>query len=737
MKSPFKFLDPYAPKDKNIFFGRDQEIKELYTMVFQTPLMLVYGLSGTGKTSLVQCGLAGKFDGPEWHPFFIRWQNDINESIAQTFKPLLSGKHESLLKSATEIYENYFRPVYLIFDQFEEIFILGTHEERQKFIQEIKELLAANIPCKVIIVMREEYIGQLYAFEKEIPTLLDFRFRVERMSITKVKDVISSTFNSFNVQIEEPEDQLLDQMIRNINDEKSGIALPYLQVYMDVLYQAGTVEQSAAELPDGEYPNVVISKKEIEEVGKIEDVLDQFLDQQINVINHNIKAAHPDHKTGALAALLDAFVTEDGTKRPIPYMREEGQIVFSSTENDRLPSLSSEVLDLAIDGLEKSRLLRVSDDSIELAHDSLAALIDQRRSDEQRSLNNIKKRLVNEYNEYLVSKEPLSRKQLLSFEEYIPILNLDREVLDFIHFSEKEAAKKEQEKLEQKQKEIEAEQKSRQADLLAAKTNAEKAQVESEKRAIAAGKKARNLRNTLAAAAVVILSLAAYTFWQQKNIGDQKNTRLQASNDEITKLNQEIDSLNSELKLANDSLNVINQFQESMITNIRVEMSTLDGMIMGEENIDRNKIVKSGLYIKGYLEGKEENIISKKADHSFVLDDNFFMIDRDLTKRPKTARLPEPDTLFRINETAWVYMGFRTTKFNEKVNLQIIQPDGAVIKFDQRRAPFRQIVVDKPDVSSVGFRVSRAFTPKIAGQYKVTLENQGGYTWERTFTVVP
>jgi hypothetical protein len=32
----------------------------------------------------------------------------------------------------------------------------------------------------------------------------------------------------------------------------------------------------------------------------------------------------------------------------------------------------------------------------------------------------------NEYNEYLISKEPLSRKQLLSFEEYTPILNLDR-----------------------------------------------------------------------------------------------------------------------------------------------------------------------------------------------------------------------------------------------------------------------------------------------------------------------
>ena len=58
-KYPFKFLDSYNQKDKDIFFGRDEEIEALYEMVFQTPILLIYGASGTGKTSLIQCGLAG------------------------------------------------------------------------------------------------------------------------------------------------------------------------------------------------------------------------------------------------------------------------------------------------------------------------------------------------------------------------------------------------------------------------------------------------------------------------------------------------------------------------------------------------------------------------------------------------------------------------------------------------------------------------------------------------------
>ena len=62
MKSPFKFLDAYTLKDKEVFFGREEEVANLYQMVNKNRLILVYGQSGTGKTSLVQCGLAGEFD---------------------------------------------------------------------------------------------------------------------------------------------------------------------------------------------------------------------------------------------------------------------------------------------------------------------------------------------------------------------------------------------------------------------------------------------------------------------------------------------------------------------------------------------------------------------------------------------------------------------------------------------------------------------------------------------------
>ena len=84
MKSPFKFLDSFTKEDKDIFFGRDKETEELYQKVFESKLLLIYGVSGTGKSSLLQCGLANKFQESDWLPISIRRGGDINESLRKS-----------------------------------------------------------------------------------------------------------------------------------------------------------------------------------------------------------------------------------------------------------------------------------------------------------------------------------------------------------------------------------------------------------------------------------------------------------------------------------------------------------------------------------------------------------------------------------------------------------------------------------------------------------------------------
>ena len=182
MKSPFKFLDSYTIKDHSVFFGRDQEITELHRKIFESKILLVYGLSGTGKSSLVNCGLASNFDESDWLPLYIRRGSSIGESLYDTLKKqAVTGlkKTQSISEMVNSVYLDYFKPVFLIFDQFEELFIFGTKEERTGFIKLIKEIAGSNIQCRIVIIIREEFLAGITEFESDIPEIFSNRFRVE------------------------------------------------------------------------------------------------------------------------------------------------------------------------------------------------------------------------------------------------------------------------------------------------------------------------------------------------------------------------------------------------------------------------------------------------------------------------------------------------------------------------------------------------------------------------------
>ncbi len=443
MKSPFKFLDSYDISDKDVFFGRDQETEELYKTVFMTPLLLVYGLSGTGKTSLIRCGLANCFDGPDWYPFFIRREDNLIDSIKQTLSTALNGRDKgSIPNNIRFLYRYYLRPIYLIFDQFEELFILGSPEEKKEFISIISEILAEELPCKIILIMREEYLGQLYPFEKEIPTIFDHRVRVEPMGIQKVKEVMTSSFNKFHISLEGDADTRMEEMIFNISEGKSGIQLPYLQVYLDMLYREDYVRTYGKDEQE-ELKPITLTQTEIQDFGQIDNVLDRFLDEQVRTIPARLQNNFPGLKMETVGQILDGFVTEDGTKRPVQYKREADLIALNEVARKYFPETEASLLTATIEALDQARLLRVQDAQIELAHDSLAALIDQRRSDAQRRKNEVRKRIMQAYAEKEQTGEYLSRKQLNAYEEILPLIHLDPHLEIFIQDSEREATAKE------------------------------------------------------------------------------------------------------------------------------------------------------------------------------------------------------------------------------------------------------------------------------------------------------
>lgn len=462
MKSPFKFLDAYTLNDKEIFFGRSEEIETLYSMVFRSSILLIYGFSGTGKTSLVQCGLASKFDGPEWYPFFIRKQSNINESLKNALLRATDtvGLDDPLPVIVQEIYEEYLSPVYLIFDQFEELFILGDEHELKTFGENIRDLINANLPCKIIFIIREEYLGNLYNLEKTVPALFNHKIRVEPMSNLKVKEVILSSFNTFNIELVGSNEERLQELVDNISEGKSGIQLPYLQVYLDGLYRFCAEKKipviQAESTTAADLPPLQITQADIQEFGKIDHALEDFLRVQQHKIQHQLKTQYISISDNYVRGVLDAFATEQGTKRPIRFSRNEQTkfITIDPGEQPFFPAIDTPVFQDCILALEQHRILRIENDYLELAHDSLAEIIDNQRTDEERQLNQLRKIILNNYENYLQFGEYLTPGAYLGIKNFIGKLKLTKDQLEFVQESgrridleEKEKTKKSRRRL--------------------------------------------------------------------------------------------------------------------------------------------------------------------------------------------------------------------------------------------------------------------------------------------------
>jgi GTPase SAR1 family protein len=344
MKSPFKFLDAYKEKDKDIFFGRDTETEALYKLVYKSRILVIYGQSGTGKTSLIQCGLANRFDSTDWLPFYIRRVDNINQSLRKNLAKRLEGSTlKDIPESINSIFKKYLRPVYLIFDQLEELFILGSEDEHQLFIQSLTNILNADLPCKILLVIQEEYIGQLFKLEESVPYIFDHRFRLEKMYKKNLHTVIENTANSLDIQLEEPKGRTISWILENIKN-KDGYELIDLQIYLDRLYR-NALKKDAPNAPII-FDEFLIQKK----TKKIDDVLSDFLREQLDIIDKELDQKNIKHE-GLLLDILFALVTRKKTK----LRTDKAALIERLARNKKI---SKETIEFCLDRFMESRLIK-------------------------------------------------------------------------------------------------------------------------------------------------------------------------------------------------------------------------------------------------------------------------------------------------------------------------------------------------------------------------------------------
>jgi WD40 repeat protein len=393
MKSPFKFLDSYTKEDRDIFFGREREIEELYHRVFESKIMLVYGVSGTGKSSLIHCGLANKFQDTDWLPLVVRRGQNMNDSMAAAIRAYsITPQNNEILtaiqfrKAVRSLYLDHYKPVYFIFDQFEELFIFGNKDERKVFIQSVKSITESDIQCRFIFVMREEYMANFTEFERYISSIFQNRVRIEKMSHQNAVEAIKGPCRVSGIRTEEG---FAETLLEKLSPGSGDVELTYLQVFLDRIFRMADTEKPAFTID-------LLGK-----VGNVSDLLGSFLDEQISLLS--------DPDTGL--AVLKSFVSVKGTKQAMSVGEVQDYILTLGRTPDEV------VLAELIQNFVSLRILRDRDqhDRYELRHDSLAAKIFEKFTLVEKELLEVRKFVENAYYAFETRKVLLNKEDL----EYI------------------------------------------------------------------------------------------------------------------------------------------------------------------------------------------------------------------------------------------------------------------------------------------------------------------------------
>ncbi|MFN8207565.1 MAG: AAA family ATPase [Bacteroidales bacterium] len=416
--SPFKFLDSFTREDREIFFGREKEIEELYRKVFESKILLLYGVSGTGKSSLIHCGLANKIQESDWLPVNVRRGGDFLESMALALlqvalSPLPDQLNTPLQfkKAVRSVYLDHYKPVFFLFDQFEELFIFGSARERELFQQVLKSLLASDIQCRFVFILREEYLASLSHFEKAIPGFFSNRLRIERMSLENAKMVIEGPCRVHGIELEEGFTQkVLDKLCPDENE----VELTFLQVYLDRLYRLAAKQQ-------GDATSLRFHAPRIEEAGSVTDILGNFVDEQI---------AQQENPELALAA-LKAFVSSRGTRQPMDAteVRDYAQSLGKIADEKELISLLARFVNL--------RILHDKDQhgKYELRHDALAAKIFEKFTLVEKELLEVRRFVENAFQNYRARGILLNSEDLAYLGGYSSRLILPLEMDGFVNTS--------------------------------------------------------------------------------------------------------------------------------------------------------------------------------------------------------------------------------------------------------------------------------------------------------------
>ena len=216
MRFRYPGIQSFTHNDKSLFFGRDREVKELFRLIVLNDLVILFGKSGIGKTSLLQAGVGTLLEERLLHPVKIRLNNihqPISRQLYEQFNeaellPVNTSDELSLWEYCQQLLYvsggEVHTPV-LVLDQFEELFTLyhSKVEVQQDFIAQLSAVVNQLAPqhlikpeweladrerfltppkVHIVISIRSDFLYLLDRLSNRIPYILRCRYELNTLN---------------------------------------------------------------------------------------------------------------------------------------------------------------------------------------------------------------------------------------------------------------------------------------------------------------------------------------------------------------------------------------------------------------------------------------------------------------------------------------------------------------------------------------------------------------------------
>jgi hypothetical protein len=364
-QTPYVGPRPFGRDEKDLFFGRDRETRDLCSLVVAHPIVLLYAASGAGKSSLLNAGLIPLLEarGYEVLPS-ARVSGRIPDAVKNAGvdnvyafnilsswagpsvdpRDLVKVDIASFLASRPHRKDAAGEPVLrvVLLDQFEELFTFARErwQERAALVRQLAEALERDPLLRIVLVMRREFVARLETFAPLLPQALRTRFPLDELGPKAAQEAIEGPLARTNRKIEPEASQRLVEELRTVTVRGAGGE--------DIETVGPSVEPvqlqvACAKLWDDLPPDVhTITAAHIETYGDVDKALKRFYEDALSAA---------ETKTGVskdrLRLWVDRYLITPGGTRGTVYRGPEN----TGREERAIPNA-------AVDVLEEKHLIR-------------------------------------------------------------------------------------------------------------------------------------------------------------------------------------------------------------------------------------------------------------------------------------------------------------------------------------------------------------------------------------------